>query len=284
VCGRTLRELNPAADLTMIERYAEVARTGTPMTTSYVSKSFHRHLSVFCFSPRPGYIASLTQDITPQKLVEQQVLRREAQLRAIAGALEDLVWLRSDSEMEYLSPSAEEVMGLPPDSYAANSNAFFDAMHEDDRARIASTIREAVAREGTHRYELQYRIRHPRKGVRWIRTRTVPLSDGRRVGIAHDVTAEREREAAQRVRHETEAGERASGLRELRAPLHDLVVLARQLLVDQPRDDQRDALETLRATAEQAFGQLDALLEASKRKLERDDDRARESGEPPCAG
>jgi len=87
----------------------------------------------------------------------------------------------------------EEVFGRPRVSVYANSRAFLETIHRDDRARMEAVTLSARAGMPT---DEQYRVVRPDGSIRWVRDRSFPVRDATGpvthvVGVAEDITARR---------------------------------------------------------------------------------------------
>jgi PAS domain S-box-containing protein len=121
-------------------------------------------------------------------------------MRAIFETLPDAIWSIAlpDERLIYISPAARNVLGTPPEEFAADVSLARRIVHPQDRARADEAW--AGLHEGK-RYEIEYRIILPDGSARWIQERAhrVCGADGtamRLDGIARDVTeqvAQRER-------------------------------------------------------------------------------------------
>jgi len=140
----------------------------------------------------------------------------EERFREMTSAIEHLFWLSNPEGTEalYVSPAYEKIWGRSCESVYRDAESFVDAVHEDDRARIASRL--PLQRQGT--YDEKYRIRRPDGTIAWIRSRAFPIRDAagevvRVAGIAMDITAQRhlEEQLAQAQRMES-IGRLAGGI------------------------------------------------------------------------
>ncbi|MGE5170910.1 MAG: ATP-binding protein [Rudaea sp.] len=91
------------------------------------------------------------------------------------------------------------IMGLPPMSGEVPLETVRALRHPDDRARVLAGFRKALE-DGTDTYEIEYRILHPERGVRWIfgRGRVVRDEHGTPVrysGVDIDITDRKAAEA-----------------------------------------------------------------------------------------
>jgi PAS domain S-box-containing protein len=127
---------------------------------------------------------------------ERELHESERRFRQIAGNLNAVIWMSDDrqSELLYVSPGHEALWGSSRADLWTDREAFLSIVHEEDRQVIADAIDTTLRQE----HDIEYRIHHPEKGLRWIHERAVPVDTGgegaRLVGIATDVTERKERE------------------------------------------------------------------------------------------
>ncbi len=137
-----------------------------------------------------GYVGACV-DITD--LLEKDRALREVEDRvALAAEVAHLaVWeLDVVSYDLWISDKGRKLFGFEPDD-TVSYTAFQDRVHPEDRARRASTIKQAI--ETQSGYALEYRFLLPDGSVRWIggRGRCVTDKDGRitrLVGVSMDTT------------------------------------------------------------------------------------------------
>ncbi|HEX9061946.1 MAG TPA: PAS domain-containing sensor histidine kinase, partial [Clostridia bacterium] len=75
IVGRTIKEINPSVNETMIKTYCKVALTGEPISSEYYSKTLSKYFFVFCFSPKKGQFACIYEDITERKMAEINLVK-----------------------------------------------------------------------------------------------------------------------------------------------------------------------------------------------------------------
>ncbi|MDN3625462.1 PAS domain S-box protein [Methylobacterium isbiliense] len=128
----------------------------------------------------------------------------EERFRQLAEAIDAVFYVADvvDNRLLYLSPAYEAIWQRPAADLLADPARFLDAVHPDDRARVAA---QAPHRATSEAVETEYRIVRPDGAVRIIRHRAfpVPSSGGRRaVGLAEDVTGQRKADLQLRERSE----------------------------------------------------------------------------------
>lgn len=188
-----------------------------------------------------------------------------------------------ETGMTIYSDQLGGLCGLPSGSSFANYEQFLNAVHPDDRGRVAETVARAT-REDTD-YVHEYRIIQPDGTVRWLADRGRVYRDehGERLyalGLAWDVTARKEAEIERealyaeerRLRERAEAADRAKDdflalvSHELRTPLNAMVAWV-HILETTPNPD---AAALARATAylkrsvDQQRRLIDDLLDSAR--------------------
>ena len=142
----------------------------------------------------PRYFVSQIQDIGERRAAERALRASEEMLRQLAENLREVVWLRDlDANcLLYLSPAYERVFRRPRAEFGTGGSAWLDAIHPDDRERVAT----ALADQGREEQDAHFRFVEVDGTIRWIHARTFPIRDAsgrsyRVAGIAEDITERR---------------------------------------------------------------------------------------------
>ncbi|MBN1771733.1 MAG: PAS domain S-box protein [Deltaproteobacteria bacterium] len=116
----------------------------------------------------------------------------EAQFRELMAHLQQVFWIKNaaDDAVVYVSPAYAAIGGRTLQSLYDDFRTFLDAVHPEDRERVA---RAMAGQRETGGYEEEYRILRPDGALRWIWARSYPVRDeqGRVIrfaGIAEDIT------------------------------------------------------------------------------------------------
>jgi PAS domain S-box-containing protein len=129
-------------------------------------------------------------------------------------------------EIRYWSEECHRVLGFDPHSGQQRSETFFQRIHPDDQARTLEEL-ESASRE-KREFEFDYRIVHPRAGIRSIHTVGHPVFSPSGdlvefVGTVMDITerkrAEEERERLRQVQADLAHLSRVTTMSELTASL-----------------------------------------------------------------
>ena len=119
--------------------------------------------------------------------------------RRLMQGIDQFFWAtnRDCTRVIYLSPRFEEVFGIWPERLMANAAVWLDVVVPEDVERCREWL-ENVSKDRSA--EVEYRIFHPQRGIRWIRSRSFPFVDERGVpmqaGIGEDITDRKRAEQA----------------------------------------------------------------------------------------
>jgi PAS domain S-box-containing protein len=134
---------------------------------------------------------ALKRDIVERERAERALRESELRFREIAENIQEVFWISDPAKrhMIYVSPAYERIWGRTCDSLYREPKAWLEAVHPDDRGRVAAALVRQV--EGT--YDETYRIVRPDGSERWIRDRAFPVLNEagdlyRIVGTAEDIT------------------------------------------------------------------------------------------------
>jgi PAS domain S-box-containing protein len=142
-------------------------------------------------------------DITREILAQQALERQEARFRQLHQSLGEVLWLAGADarELLYVSPAFESLYGRPVADFQRDQGLWLAVVHPDDR-EIAATSEQQLHLLGSSSCE--YRICRPDGSIRWVADRKKTIVDDTGLvrmigGIAEDITAQKERDAARAV-------------------------------------------------------------------------------------
>jgi PAS domain S-box-containing protein len=140
------------------------------------------------------FVGAVT-DITARKFADEARRESEIRFRTMADTLHEAIWIRAlaPEKILYVSPSFERIWGFSLEELYRNPGIWTEAIHPDDRDRIAAMSMQWISGEDVNYHDVEYRIIRPDGAIRWIHDRGVLSLDeqGRpcRVsGISADIT------------------------------------------------------------------------------------------------
>ena len=146
-----------------------------------------------------GFI-KIGRDVTERRATEEALRASEERSRGFADASSDAMWIldAQTRRLEYLNPAYEEIWGEKRETVLANLDHWSATVLPEDLAQARGALETALAGQRT---TVEYRIRRPDGGLRYIRDTGFPIhgEDGRvrRIGgVAHDLTKRRRAELA----------------------------------------------------------------------------------------
>ncbi len=152
-----------------------------------------------------------------------QLRDSEERFRQITDNIDDVFWMFAvpEGDLEYVSPAYSDVWGGSLDALRQRPGSWLDAVHPEDRERIAQRWRQL--RQAPH-YDDEFRILGPDGRTQWVRDRLFAVRNARgevyRVArVTSDITARKEMEALLRAADRNKNQFLATLAHELRNPL-----------------------------------------------------------------
>lgn len=121
--------------------------------------------------------SGVTIDIAAQKNAEQRAEQTEQRLREIADNVPGVVFqvqrdLAGSFTLNFASPSLYTVRGVKPDDFNHDGDAFFNSIHDEDRARVREALEHSALSQQA--VDVEYRVRMADGHLEWMSTRAVP--------------------------------------------------------------------------------------------------------------
>ncbi|MEO8334894.1 MAG: ATP-binding protein [bacterium] len=147
-------------------------------------------LQVRCVPTADGGVSMFAHDVTIKQLAEADRRRTEERYRALVEASTVLVWNADPGGAVSDMPVWRELTGRT--TAELHGTGWVDAIHPDDRTRVAALWANAVAQERP--YTAEYRILHRDGHYLWYRARAVPVRENgdiiEWVGVLDDIQDE----------------------------------------------------------------------------------------------
>ncbi|RYY38654.1 MAG: PAS domain S-box protein [Chitinophagaceae bacterium] len=219
VIGRPLAEVRTATLGNFLQMLQDVYRTGEPVRGFEVPVSFQRaggsveqFYCNFEYAPFRDASGELTgvmaiaHDVTDEVLAKRAQAIAEEEVRTAVAAADMGYWHVDPRNNELRSNQrTRQLFGLPAEEEAADLDLAIQAIHDDDRERVVSTIQRTVTDPAFSDYEIEYRVVQPVTGVlRYVRATGKSYFDDEPVayrfsGTIQDITSKKEAEEALRA-------------------------------------------------------------------------------------
>ena len=143
------------------------------------------------------HFMAIIRDIAERKKIENELVESELRLREMAENISSVFWMEdTDGNLLYTSPAYEQIWGYTCQSFYENPKSWLDAIHPDDRQRVADSFAKWKFKG---EYTEEFRIIRPDGEIRWIYDRGYPIRNEkgevyRIAGIAEDITERKKTE------------------------------------------------------------------------------------------
>jgi formate hydrogenlyase transcriptional activator len=139
---------------------------------------------------------ALREEAAARERGEKTLAETEDRLQRMADKIPEVIWitaLEPEERVAYASPSFERIWGLALEDLYRSPRLWTEAIHPEDRARVASNFSRWIAGGDTSYQDVEYRIVRPDGSIRWIHERGVLAVDGegkpiQASGISTDIT------------------------------------------------------------------------------------------------
>lgn len=140
-------------------------------------------------------------ELNERKLIEKSLLESNERFDQIAKHIPEVFWISERiGGLVYVSPAFESIYGSSADELYRGTKQHIDFVHPDDHVLVNDAYEHEIRGEAL---QLEYRIVRPNGEIRWIYDRAFPVLDPkgqllRTIGIASDITEQKQREAERR--------------------------------------------------------------------------------------
>jgi PAS domain S-box-containing protein len=197
--GCCIADLPGNASAQLQQAVASVRRTGELVRIEYSVDTADgcRDLEARLVPFAGDQAIAVVRDVTEARQSARELQRSEEHFRTLIENGSDLIIVVSDDgRTTYLSPSAERLLGYPPEQRLGRSS--FDMIHPDDVPAVAARRQEAIDNPGVP-FPIDFRYRHGdgrwRTFEAFVRTLRADSAAGGLVVNARDVTSRKAIEA-----------------------------------------------------------------------------------------
>ncbi|MFG0294379.1 MAG: PAS domain S-box protein [Maioricimonas sp. JB045] len=224
---------------------------------------------------QPLNFMSQIEDISARKQADEALRQSEERFRLAVNGANDGVWDWHVTTNEcYFSPRFKQLLGFQDDEFPNHASAWESRLHPDDRERVFEEVQQHF--QSRTRYQVEYRMRTRDGEYRWFRARAIAILNEaglpfRMVGAVSDI--HEARLAAEELRKARNAAEAANRTKsdflarmshEIRTPMTGIIGMTELTLQTNLTDEQRDYLETARASADGLLALINDILDFSK--------------------
>jgi signal transduction histidine kinase/CheY-like chemotaxis protein len=279
--GRPLAELlgeETARELLPMLRRAAVERAPVERELQWRGRRRPRVVHLRCqelaFDDAGHRVVVVARDVTEAARAHRELMESQARLVEFTDAVGDDLFVATPQRDRYhfVSPGLLATWGLCEQDMRRTPQCFHERVHEDDRQLFAARFGSEARGEAV---DVTFRIHHPRRGLRWLRSRTrlreMPDGPPRVYGLITDVTDERLRERElQRARDVAEAASQAKSQfmanmsHEIRTPMNGILGMTELLLGTTLSDKQRRFAQAVYRSGEALLEIINDILDFSK--------------------
>ncbi len=204
---------------------------------------------------------------------EKELKESQTHFQQLAENIDEVFWLRTRTEMLYVSQAYEDIWGRPFEDIATSSDGHLGLVHPSDVERVRRAYLRSWEKDA--RFDEEYRIVRPDGAVRWVRAVAWAFSvegeaETRQAGYAVDVT-ERIRRRNELIAAKQEAEELnrlktaflANMSHEIRTPLTSIIGFA-EILQDELGSEHGRAPELIHTAGRRLMNTLDSVLQLSR--------------------
>jgi len=152
VIGKTSREAYGVAEPPYLEIYARVALTGESKVFEAYFPPLAKHFSISAFCPHKGSFATVFEDITERKRMEEALVESEKKSRSLLECVPELILVHRNGTILYTNPAAVKTLGYQP--HEVINSQVTDFIAPEFHERVAAAVRQRMGGKPVEPYEI----------------------------------------------------------------------------------------------------------------------------------
>ncbi|ABK45889.1 PAS/PAC sensor hybrid histidine kinase [Magnetococcus marinus MC-1] len=280
ILGKRVTEIFPGIRaMGLLDLFKRVWHSGVPEhlpLTQYSDQRITQWVENYVYRLENGEVVAVFDDVTSNRQAQQELAQSELRFREMAETLEDVFWITSahGHRILYVNPAFEKVWGYSVQALEQDINLWSQSIHPEDRARVEEALLQSTSHADG--FDQEYRIVRGDDGqLRWIHNRGYPIEEQgqvvRVVGLATDITAKKENEAAlqQAMRQAQQASQAKSEFlaamsHEIRTPMNTVIGMTELLLETPLSEEQQRYVRSLRSSGTALLDVINAILDLTR--------------------
>ncbi|MFC1670917.1 PAS domain S-box protein [Spirochaetota bacterium] len=168
VVGKLASKLYGLNSPPYLDIYTVVAESGNPNEFETYFPPMSKHFLISVFSPEKGKFATVFEDITKQKLVDEKLQQSEDQYRFIIDNSHIGIVINQEGKRIFFNSKSHEILDYSKEEYAKID--FISLIHPDDREKITIKINKYIAGDKLDPDSSEIRLLNKHGDEIWVET------------------------------------------------------------------------------------------------------------------
>jgi PAS domain S-box-containing protein len=220
------------------------------------------------------YINIYAKDITQKKIDDEKIRLSEQRFRDVTDAAGEYIWETDrENNFTYLSDKVKTVLGYEP--YEMTGHSLFEFLPHDGVETLNKIINEHL-QKGEKFVNIEHRIHTKDDRLIWQNISGMPIFNHERKiigfrGVCMNITERKKFEDELQVaKSQAEKATQAKAeflstmSHEIRTPMNAVIGISHLLMLDEPKPEQLENLQTLKFSAENLLVLINDILDYSK--------------------